>query len=481
MPYPELADPIKIIYDNATEINQDSIEIITGYSDPPNKHIKMPYSSQTVSFITMVDIDIGDITDDVYAANELYIYKLLHKTETTDKDVIGELVVEHFSEANDTNKLYTCFLLKDGGQTTTPSIITSIINTADTIDKNTIKRDYTKKIKFGLSSMVTDDIKGRNKKIKMYRDNNHNLVIVFLTPITISTNDATYIKTLDDITNLFALSGGPEEISIDCSPTGESDEQIKMYNIPIASDFSKEKNITDFMKTTTNFFIFLLGAVLTYFLVPHVYKKIVIDTILTTNALENVTGTPPDKQLIQRLIGADTLITVIFMMTGFSFIFSKNPTLMLIGSLLIVLYVIAYALIQSKRTDTIYMSVLDPAKAFDLDILKNFEVMQNLQFLFMNIFYLYFNFWGTVIKSLVRKPNTSIQKAAIYIVVSTGLLFMHWFLFFGDNNTPDKSSFDGKNNSKPHPDIIQNNHSLIVAYFLFVAPILTSGLDLYWS
>lgn len=248
-----------------------------------------------------------------YNPTYIYINGLLHNNitglTTANNDIVGELVIEHTNDNND-RKLYLCVFIKQPSgnsvaiEGNTIDSIISMITSGNPGDANYLNSADAKGGYFNL----TKDIPTTEKCI-IY-NSNIDTVIMLSEPITVSsTNTATNILSLDTNTNLFNISAptdwssttsaasnlkadsdkdnkndmlnNPDEIYIDCKPTGVSDSDIKTYNIPINSEISNNINQLDFMKTSVNFFIFILTIVFIYFTIPALYKMIVINKVIS--------------------------------------------------------------------------------------------------------------------------------------------------------------------------------------------------------
>jgi hypothetical protein len=125
----------------------------------------------------------------------------------------------------------------------------------------------------------------------VYTDNG-NKIIVFVSPIYISSNSKNNIQNLSkqQLFNTYSSDykvlpqtnismAGNDEIYIDCSPTGASAEEIATYNVPINSEYTQDAGKLDFMKASIQLFQVIIFIVLIYFSVPFIYKTAVIDVI----------------------------------------------------------------------------------------------------------------------------------------------------------------------------------------------------------
>lgn len=232
-----------------------------------------------------------------YTAKYIYIFGLLHNnvtglTDTDQSKIVGELVVECTNTQN-SSKAYICFFLQTNN--TNPAVAPS--NPLDDIIAMKMNGSPAKISNFILNSIIPQQI---NAGSFIYKDtmNPTNTVVLFLNPIIISPATSSTVSVLlssdgDGDTPLFSIraplvqeqsnnisnqpSADDENIYIDCNPSGESNETIQTYNLPIKSDLLGNKNQMDVMKTSLNFFMFMFLVLIVYIAVPKLYKKIVID------------------------------------------------------------------------------------------------------------------------------------------------------------------------------------------------------------
>jgi hypothetical protein len=144
------------------------------------------------------------------------------------------------------------------------------------------------------------------------------------------------------------------DVYIDCQPTGESDETIQAYSIPINSEYSGAKTTIDFMRSSINLLMFLTISIFAYFILPPIYKKIVIDKVngyySSDNTLRN-----------ENIFYADTLIIgiltacVIFSF-GLGVSDAVNIGFVYIGFALSIIAAAMYSIIQVKKSDKEFMT-----------------------------------------------------------------------------------------------------------------------------
>jgi len=298
---------------------------------------------------------------DSYKVKNLYIFGLIHNNITgvsdNNKNLIGELVIEMNSTSG---KCYVCFFLQKSA--------INLLSTSGDID-------HLLKLKNNTDELVMDftmnNIINNEESVIQYNStSNNSSVFVFMSPININGDSVDIIKKYGITTNLFSINAPTnysvipsnnvslkidDQIYIDCNPTGESNETIKTYNLPINSELMNEKQDMDYMKTSVNFAMFAVLLVVAYFLVPIFYKFIVIDKIIYF-----VKKHEPENKVLTRIRSADILIGLYFLITA-SVLFiigmtTDNPSMNYGFLFIIVFYILSTSLIIDRKKDVTFMS-----------------------------------------------------------------------------------------------------------------------------
>ena len=311
-----------------------------------------------------------------YKHKKIYIHQLIHYniqgiTTSENYNIVGELIIEHDSLSLP-EKIYTCYLLK------TKPMLLKDENEIDKIlsmpDKEADNLDV------DLNAIIP-----QQENCIIYEDNG-NKVFVFTTPILINTaskdkivNNFSFTTDLFDISpkkegfvsrassllegmsndNTVVIARNniskrdDEEIYIDCNPTGVSEEEINMQNVPINSKMASQLQESDYMKTTVNFGLFMLTALVSYIIVPLFYKNVVIDISTVMFNMDIV-------KRFDRIRSADILIGIAFIII-ISALFgageSENDMYSTTVALfMFVFYILSVALIQLKKTQTVFMT-----------------------------------------------------------------------------------------------------------------------------
>lgn len=340
----------------------------------------------------------GGLSPSSYTAKSIYLFGLLHRnisgiSSNNKSNIVGEIVVEHTNPNKQLQKVYTCFLIKETDVTNLPDGQTEKDITDNSLDRlislinNKLAPEYT----FDLSS----DIPTQTHSIHYVDKNNH--IFVFTNPIEINKDTAKFFKTkVSPKTKLFSiyptndnnnkslfygsetilLNGTPSnqdgfrlmegideednaeetnDIWIDCSPTGESDDTVAaIRNIPIDSEYSNHKEQINGFKMITHFFMFILITLLAFFMVPKLYKSLVIDRFNTN-----------DKKTAHKdIFHSDMAIILIFLVNlGVSFASISIYYIMFICAFAIA----SYALIQFNKTQSAFMTTDSKDASYDSD------------------------------------------------------------------------------------------------------------------
>jgi len=342
---------IVIDYPRAT-LNKNEVDIPT---DIPGS-FTVPYPNNT-SENNFFYTDKG--TTENYSHSKIYINKLIHYNidgvTTNNDNIVGELIIEHKTFTN-TEKLYTCYLLE-----TKPLLLT---------DENDIDKMLKMKEKQADNLDIDFNTVIPNQEGCIAYESKGNKVCVFITPIQINTaSKETINDKLAKITDLFKISPDDsstykvipgnniskrdaEEIYIDCNPTGVSEDEVNTYNVPINSKMASQSQESDYMKTTVNFGLFILTALVSYVLVPMFYKNTVIDT---TNLVFKLATDAPKR--FKRIRSADILIALAFVITISSIAGAGNGMYSYtIAMFISIFYIVSFALIQLKKTQTDFLT-----------------------------------------------------------------------------------------------------------------------------
>jgi len=228
------------------------------------------YNHTKAYFSPLIHNNIADLTTGAGAAPSSY----------------RELVIEHINQSSG-NKLYLCILLQSSTSTDTNAMDTMIQFKPVEVAGQTAVME-----KIELNSVIPPQAKGIIYDSTIGRITS--TVIVFTTPIRINNTSWTRISRLPTLSPTLinkyhaaytvlprtAISKpDADKIYISCNPTGESEETLRTYNVPINSDTGTAEDAKTAMYTTSAFAVIaIMTAILVLFL-PGAYLKIVIEPL----------------------------------------------------------------------------------------------------------------------------------------------------------------------------------------------------------
>lgn len=369
----EYNNTIKFEYKNKTILNKEINDynnklnnLLIQKSTPINgntiKHketyYKIDYFSKEPNFID------SSITPSNFNSNYMYFHGLLHNNinELTNNNnkIIGEIVIEHKNPNAQDDIVYVCFLVKLDMEQKSNSLdkfIHFIYNNSKELESN-----------IDLNDIIPKQNKTINYLDKHKGKNNH--IYIYDIPITVNENSAEFFKTLSIHTDLFKvdapltpkyidvdnresfsnIEGFDDEIYIDCTPVGESDENIQTYNVPVEGEYTNQKVKIEFFKSAMYFMFFLMITICSYVFIPATYKHAIIDK---TNKSEY-----SNKHETIRF--ADLVISLLYFVFTWSLIIDvnieKNPYIWPIVGFLTLFYGLFFALIQGKKTSKDFMT-----------------------------------------------------------------------------------------------------------------------------
>lgn len=371
----DTGDTTKINITDKVNYNLDDILV---------SNVKSPGDARSVLSSSITIPNSSSVTSDLffvkntavsnYKANTLYFYPLLHDNITgvtgdnMNPNIVGELVIKLKGVGGNSDVAYACFLLEHDAVTyyndidTFATLIDKASSGGNTVNLNKSISNQNFCIYYK-ANPVTNGTVDNSKTVNVF---------VFSTPIAINSDTQNLIMDPSNNTvkrgsaapftvnaptsyeiiakNISTIND--DQIYIDCNLTGESAENVTTYNVPINSAMAGEDAEMNYMKMTINFFIFLIGLVFCYTMIPFMYKLTVIDR------LNNMF--PDQTKRKNRNLGTDVLITMvsfIFILTLFSYGTAKqNYKIQTAGMALAVLYILSYCILQIKRNEVNYMT-----------------------------------------------------------------------------------------------------------------------------
>ena len=216
-----------------------------------------------------------------FSAKNIYFTKVIHYTDTQD-DLVGQVIVEH------TNNTFTVFPLMIGNNVTSNTELDYILSGTSYNDYKDVTLNY-----------------GIRQQTNCYHYNDESSSIyVFNTPIEINTSPSLttdssglskYVENNSQINyNLIQQRNiskqSSDDIYMDCSPTGASQEELDTYEVPINSRMKEELGVKRSEEMVTYFFFFMCLVAFSYFVSPPLYHEVV-----TKYVLKKTLNTPPES------------------------------------------------------------------------------------------------------------------------------------------------------------------------------------------
>lgn len=274
--YPRVSININEITSTATQLN---MTFYNSSQDPNIIYTKggdnVVYNHTKAYFSPLIHNNIADLTTDAGASSS---YR--------------ELVIEHINQSSG-NKLYLCILLQSSTSTDTNAMDTMIQFKPVAVAGQTAVME-----KIELNSVIPPQAKGiiYDSTIGSVTTGITSTVIVFTTPIRINNTSWNRIRGLSILSPTLidkhhaaytvlprtAISKpDADKIYISCNPTGESEETLRTYNVPINSNTGTVEDAKTAMYTTSAFAVIaIMTATLAMFL-PGAYLKLVIEPLTT--------------------------------------------------------------------------------------------------------------------------------------------------------------------------------------------------------
>jgi hypothetical protein len=236
-----------------------------------------------------------------YKSSDIYIFPLIHKilnlscdTDGKPKNgIVGEFIIKHTPVSGKTSNIYLCFFLSNN---------LSALNLVSTNDvDNIINFIWTNGTTSGsIETILQYTLPIQNNAIQYSSSENKDLIFVFTNPINVNSDSSKFLRQLEsnlvdgkypsfllpippkDAVNLTTdniKTANDDNIYMDCQPTGMSADEIKMYNVPINSEYTQNASKTELMTFAVQVSIIFAILITTYFSVPKMYKWFIIDNI----------------------------------------------------------------------------------------------------------------------------------------------------------------------------------------------------------
>jgi len=334
-----------------TDITQKNID------NNIKKYYEIQYKTNTAAFQTSL------LNSNSYKVNKIYIYGLLHNniiniTNTSNTDIIGELVIEYID--NNNYKLYTCFLLKKNIDPNAAAIKTENPNKIDDIisyinncvvsnNNNCASKLTSANVNYILSSAISV-----NNKFIYYKDNTNYDIIVFLTPLNIADQlNSTFVSGLLNKTDLFDINPVPIDSSspapapdndiMDCELVGVGTEKTPIDEFSLnqlADEFKRKINLVTLGIVMFGVIILFMVA---YVVVPYLFGLIIN---------KNNNDPQVNNKKISSVLVISTIFMVIYVFVLFDRGFKKEDTTpLIVGFILVLIYILSILVIVTQNKD----------------------------------------------------------------------------------------------------------------------------------
>jgi len=291
----------------STDVNYSSCQYISNafaFSQviPPSRGTNIPANTSGIHINNFSPNTTSNLSypkaANTYKSSELFILPTVHKVGNSSVDigtgqqingVTGELIIKH-TPITGTASVYLCFFLAHIASAITLTTVNDIDNIISFITTNTTNSG-------AISTTLQNCIPAQNKALQ-YTNSNGDNVFVFTNPIPINSASNTFITNLSQLTATsppFLLPNPPvnglkvstdnilttadDNIYMDCRPTGISESDIKTYSVPINSEYTTNAAKIDLMATVVQLSVVFALMVASYFLVPMLYKKVIVDNV----------------------------------------------------------------------------------------------------------------------------------------------------------------------------------------------------------
>lgn len=351
-----------------------------------------------------------------FSARKFYLYGLLHNNIANISDnnqaIAGELVIEHAPKNAINQRIFSCYLLEQGNETSND--IDDLISYISRPDKNE------QEISFDLQPLI------RKQSRCIHYEDNFNHIFIFLDTLPVTEESATFLRGLSYNNHLFQNSsltnhqlidlhkgkhvvssdsknsdldndaeeeiknnqpkkpesfigymfgesvkeGMEDEIYIDCQPVDESDESEIAYTKRLMKGKESQNEQADtIFKLINSFFILILIAFFVRLGIPIAYQLTVLKSIVSWKLMDGAQGRFNDKNVyvgeqntfFKFIRIADYWIMFgLFMYILRYFILGTYPTrkmFTLVAVFLIIFGVFAYSIIQNKKREMNFLNI----------------------------------------------------------------------------------------------------------------------------
>ena len=290
----------KLNYQQTMKKPNQYVELEGDLIDIKDKYYEINYSNREFQFQDL-KMKSGN-----FHTKKMYVYGLLHHniSQYSNKNIVGELVIEHENSSPKKSNVYTCFLLQNNEKNVENSM-DKLLQLIKNKDKDTSTFE---------EKVVLNDVIPQQKEVIYYDTNGPGRkkhIYIFLEPISVNQDSADFLNTLTYKTELFETNApmdkkffsvdftpktskegfasmfssvreGYDGYYLDCKPAGESEATTPGYVAPISSEFTKSKGTVDGLTILVDLLLFFILAITVFFCAPSLYKYLLINPIVNS-------------------------------------------------------------------------------------------------------------------------------------------------------------------------------------------------------
>ena len=321
----------KLNYQQTMRKPNQYVEIEGELIDIKDKYYEIQYTDREFQFQDL-KMKSGN-----FHTKKMYVYGLLHHniSQYSNKNIVGEIVIEHENLSPRKSNVYTCFLLQNN-ETTVENSMDKLLQLIKNKDKNT--STFEEKV------VLNDDIP-QQKEVIYYESNTPGKkkhIYIFLEPISVNQDSADFLNTLTYKTQLFETNApmdkkffsvdftpktskegfasmfssvreGYDGYYLDCKPAGESEATTPGYVAPISSEFTKSKGTVDGLTILVDLLLFFILVITVFFCAPSLYKYLLINPIVNSFGSSNENIYKAIAGLDMWILLANVFIFVLFL------------------------------------------------------------------------------------------------------------------------------------------------------------------------
>ena len=313
----------KLNYQQTMKKPNQYVELEGDLIDIKDKYYEINYSNREFQFQDL-KMKSGN-----FHTKKMYVYGLLHHniSQYSNKNIVGEIVIEHENSSPKKSNVYTCFLLQNNEKNVENSM-DKLLQLIKNKDKDTSTFE---------EKVILNDVIPQQKEVIYYDTNGPGRkkhIYIFLEPISVNQDSADFLDTLTYKTELFETNApmdkkffsvdftpktskegfasmfssvreGYDGYYLDCKPAGESEATTPGYVAPISSEFTKSKGTVDGLTILVDLLLFFILAITVFFCAPSLYKYLLINPLAASHLANG------KEELYQAIAGLDMWILLL--------------------------------------------------------------------------------------------------------------------------------------------------------------------------